>query len=305
MPADGRDFRGGAASGALRCLRDSDWTKILGWPGYRVWRSEINELSKRLKLWVRRKRGNLALVCSGCGRRVHGIAEVYEREVRDLPCFEYRTTVVIELYRLKCPELRIEGGEGATTAEQGAEYLPETPITKNSKGQTIYGPDDPSSSIYLIVSGKVEIALTAEDGSELLLEILRPDELFGESAFLDHPPGSERANAVEETKLMTWAISDIEGLVMKRPTARRVPRAAQRRVRFREDDQQEAHDAVGKAGDSDDAVPLSRWFSRCNSVCSDGSVEDDPRFCVPSAGRRPLGWSRAVNNGRFVATDNA
>jgi transposase len=85
-------------------LRDSDWTKILGWPGYRVWRSEINEPAKRLKLWVRRKRGNRALVCSGCGRREHGIAEVYEREVRDLPCFEYLTTVVIELYRLKCPD---------------------------------------------------------------------------------------------------------------------------------------------------------------------------------------------------------
>src|SRR5215468_7516076 len=26
------------------------------------------------------------------------------REVRDLPCFEYRTTVVIELYRVKCPD---------------------------------------------------------------------------------------------------------------------------------------------------------------------------------------------------------
>jgi transposase len=44
------------------------------------------------------------LVCSGCGRRVHGIAAVYEREVRDLPRFEYRTTVVIELYRVKCPD---------------------------------------------------------------------------------------------------------------------------------------------------------------------------------------------------------
>jgi hypothetical protein len=32
------------------------------------------------------------------------IAEIYEREVRDLPCFEYRTTVVIELYRVRCPE---------------------------------------------------------------------------------------------------------------------------------------------------------------------------------------------------------
>ena len=33
-----------------------------------------------------------------------------EREVRDLPCFEYRTTVVIELYRLRCPQcgLKIE-----------------------------------------------------------------------------------------------------------------------------------------------------------------------------------------------------
>jgi transposase len=85
-------------------LRDSDWTKILGWPGYRVWQSELDEPAKRLRLWVRRKRGNRALVCSGCGRRVHGIAEVYEREVRDMPWAEYRTTVVIELYRVKCPD---------------------------------------------------------------------------------------------------------------------------------------------------------------------------------------------------------
>jgi len=85
-------------------LRDNDWTRILGWPGYRVWQSEIDEPGKRLKLWVRRKRGNLVLICSGCGKRVREIAEVYEREVRDLPCFEYRTTVVIELYRVKCPD---------------------------------------------------------------------------------------------------------------------------------------------------------------------------------------------------------
>ena len=85
-------------------MSESEWTKILGWPGYRVYRSEINEEAKTLRLWVRRKRGNRKLECSGCGRRIDEIAEVYEREVRDLPCFEYRTTVVIELYRLRCPE---------------------------------------------------------------------------------------------------------------------------------------------------------------------------------------------------------
>jgi len=84
-------------------MSESEWTKILGWPGYRVYRSEINEDSKSVRLWVRRKRGNRKLMCSGCGQAVKEIAEVYEREVRDLPCFEYCTTVVIELYRVRCP----------------------------------------------------------------------------------------------------------------------------------------------------------------------------------------------------------
>jgi hypothetical protein len=37
-------------------MRETDWTKVLGWPGYRVYRHEINEATKTLKLWVRRKR---------------------------------------------------------------------------------------------------------------------------------------------------------------------------------------------------------------------------------------------------------
>jgi len=84
-------------------LRDNDWTKILGWPGYRVYRQEIDEIAKTLKLWVKRKRGNRKLVCSGCGRKIAEAADITEREVRDLSCFEYRTTVLIELYRVRCP----------------------------------------------------------------------------------------------------------------------------------------------------------------------------------------------------------
>jgi len=91
-------------------LRHNDWTKILGWPGYAVYQHEIDESAKTLKLWVRRKRGNQRVVCSGCGRRIEQPTEVTQREVRDLQCFEFRTTVVIELYRVRCPDcgLRIE-----------------------------------------------------------------------------------------------------------------------------------------------------------------------------------------------------
>ena len=83
--------------------RDNDFTKILGWPGYRVFQHEINETAKTLRLWVRRRRGRGPLICSGCDGRVHGVVDVSEREVRDLPWGEYRTTVVVEVFRVRCP----------------------------------------------------------------------------------------------------------------------------------------------------------------------------------------------------------
>ena len=89
-------------------MRDTDFTKILGWPGYRVYQHEINEPAKRLRLWVRRLRRPRALICSGCGKRVRQVHDVSEREVRDLPWGEYRTTVVVEIYRVRCPECGVK-----------------------------------------------------------------------------------------------------------------------------------------------------------------------------------------------------
>ena len=70
-----------------------------------MYRKEIDEPGKKLKLWVRRKKAGLKLVCSGCGQHVRAsrIQEICAREVRDLPCFEYSTNIVVETYRLKCP----------------------------------------------------------------------------------------------------------------------------------------------------------------------------------------------------------
>src|ERR1700747_1523740 len=89
-------------------MSESEWTKILGWPGYRVYRSEINEAAKTLELWVRRKRGNRKLECSGCGRKFADAYDNNERAVRDLPWSEFRTTVHIEVYRVKCPDCGVK-----------------------------------------------------------------------------------------------------------------------------------------------------------------------------------------------------
>ena len=87
---------------------DNEFTRILQWPGYRVYRHEIDEKNKILELWTRRKRGNRKLECSGCGRKFSDVYDSNERAVRDLPWSAFKTTVHIEVYRVKCPDCGVK-----------------------------------------------------------------------------------------------------------------------------------------------------------------------------------------------------
>lgn len=104
-----------------------------------------------------------------------------------------------------------------TQLEDVLAHLPISNTTEHDKGHLIYSRVDTSRSLYLVVTGKVGISQIADDGREVLLEIVRPDELFGESAFLGVSRRTEEAKVIEKATLMTWAISDMEDLVMKRP----------------------------------------------------------------------------------------
>jgi len=86
-----------------------------------------------------------------------------------------------------------------------------------SKGQVIYGSDSSPRNIYLVIKGTVGVSHMAEDGTAVLLDIVRADELFGESAFLGMAQRTERADALENAEVMTWTVSEIEDLVAKRP----------------------------------------------------------------------------------------
>jgi CRP/FNR family transcriptional regulator len=63
----------------------------------------------------------------------------------------------------------------------------------------------------------MEISQRAEDDSDVLLEIVLPEELFGESAFLASSRASEQARALVDATVMAWALSDIENLLTRRP----------------------------------------------------------------------------------------
>lgn len=96
-------------------------------------------------------------------------------------------------------------------------HLPCSTILECKKGQAIYNQDQPSTSIYLVIDGKVKVCRMADDGRQVVVDIYQPDEFFGESAFLNLPHRAETAIALENTKVMTWTTSEIEDVIMKRP----------------------------------------------------------------------------------------
>ena len=96
-------------------------------------------------------------------------------------------------------------------------HLPCSTILEYRKGQTIYSQEQPTTSIYLVIDGKVKVCRVADDGREVVVDIYQPDEFFGESAFLGQTQRAEMSVALESTKVMTWTTAEIEELATRRP----------------------------------------------------------------------------------------
>src|ERR1700728_4698354 len=96
-------------------------------------------------------------------------------------------------------------------------HLPCSSIAEYRKGQLVYNQDQPSTSIYLVIDGKVKVSRLADDGHQVVVDIYQADEFFGESAFLSLSHRAEQATALENCKLITWTTSEIEDIVMRRP----------------------------------------------------------------------------------------
>ena len=54
-----------------------------------------------------------------------------------------------------------------------------------AKGSTIFEKGDAGVGLIGVVSGSVKISVTSADGRDIVLNIIRPGEVFGEIALLD------------------------------------------------------------------------------------------------------------------------
>jgi len=153
-------------------------------------------------------------------------------------------------------------------------HLPCSTIVEYKKGQVVYDQDQASTSIYLVIEGKVKVSRLADDGHQVVVYLYQPDEFFGESAFLNLPHRAEQATALDNTRLMTWTTLEIEEMVTRRPrlAVALLQILAQRSVDFTQRIESFSADNIAKRL----ARSLIRFSDRLGTPVEDGSVKMAP-----------------------------
>ncbi|NOZ54198.1 MAG: Crp/Fnr family transcriptional regulator [Gammaproteobacteria bacterium] len=91
---------------------------------------------------------------------------------------------------------------------------------------------DHSDSMYVILSGKVKILLSDDEGKEIIINIQGNGEYFGELALLDDAPRSATVMTIEECRLVVVSKSAFEDCLAKNAElALRVIRGLSSRLR--------------------------------------------------------------------------
>jgi CRP/FNR family transcriptional regulator/CRP/FNR family cyclic AMP-dependent transcriptional regulator len=86
-------------------------------------------------------------------------------------------------------------------------------------GQVVFYKDDAGTHFYVIMEGKVRIALPSPQGEEITLAILGPGDLFGEFSLLDGGPRSATAVAAEDVWALSVSQRDFLSWLAGRPSA--------------------------------------------------------------------------------------
>lgn len=153
-------------------------------------------------------------------------------------------------------------------------YLPRSIVVEYRKGEIVYSHDQACNNLYLVISGTVKITRISDHGSQVMLDLYRPDEFFGEAAFVSLSHASEQAVAHQKTTLMTWRAGDIEAMIMKRPQLAMALLQAfgLRALGFAERIESLSVDSIDKRL----ARTLLRFSERLGTPQTDGSVVMEP-----------------------------
>ena len=76
---------------------------------------------------------------------------------------------------------------------------------------------DPGREMYVVLSGRLKVSVTSEDGKELAFFILQKNDIFGELALLDGERRSATVTSIESCELLVLKQQDFKRLLADNP----------------------------------------------------------------------------------------
>jgi CRP/FNR family transcriptional regulator len=89
--------------------------------------------------------------------------------------------------------------------------------TRRRRGEWIFVHGDPADSIYFLRKGRMKITALSEDGQEVVHEIVRPGEIFGDTSPILGIPRTTSAQTLEPSLLCEIRQRDFESLLTAYP----------------------------------------------------------------------------------------
>jgi CRP-like cAMP-binding protein len=77
-----------------------------------------------------------------------------------------------------------------------------TRVVRIPARQTVFLKGEETTGMMIVLRGRVRISATSAEGKEIVLNIIDPDEVFGEIALLDGKPRTADATTMEDTELL-------------------------------------------------------------------------------------------------------
>jgi CRP/FNR family cyclic AMP-dependent transcriptional regulator len=78
------------------------------------------------------------------------------------------------------------------------------------RSSTIIAAGDPTDALYIVISGRLKVMMSDDEGREVILAILGQGEFFGEMGLVDDEPRSATVIAIEPCELLTIARIDFK-----------------------------------------------------------------------------------------------
>ncbi len=78
------------------------------------------------------------------------------------------------------------------------------------RGTTIIAAGDATDSLYVVISGRLKVMMSDDEGREVILTMLGPNEYFGEMGLIDDSPRSASVLTLEACELLVLSKRDFK-----------------------------------------------------------------------------------------------